>query len=208
MDWKKVKTEYITDDASSYTKLSEKYGISRSTIANRAGREGWAKEKERYHNELVTKTIASVGKKQLDKMARIQDVTDKLLAKLERAIDELDLQIVKNVHRTKVIEYNNYERPDKPTKEVVDETEEIGEFTTIIDRAGLKAVASALRDIKEVQMLRTELDKREQEARIANLNRQAAVKDDDDKSVYGVVLLPPVADVLTPPSDEEGDDSG
>lgn len=178
MDWKKIKTEYITDEASSYTKLSEKYGIARSTIANKAGREGWAKEKERYHNELVTKTVARMGQKQLDKLTRIQDVTDKLLDKLEQAIDELDLQIAKNTHKTKVIEYNNYDRPDKPTKEIVDEHEEITEVSTIIDRAGLKAIASALRDIKEVQMLKTELDKKEQEARIANLQKQAQ-KDDN-----------------------------
>ena len=50
----------------------------------------------------------------------------------------------------------------------------------IVDRAGLKQIASALRDIKEVQMLKTELDKREQEARIANLQKQAS-KDDDSR---------------------------
>lgn len=176
-DWKKIKTEYITDDASSYTKLSQKYSISRSTIANKAGREGWVQEKERYQNELVTKTVARVGQKQLDKMTRIQDVTDRLLDRLEQAIDQLDLQIAKKTHKTKIIEYNNLDRPDKPTKEIVDEHEELSEFSTIIDRAGLKAIASALRDIKEVQMLKSEIDKREQEARIAKLRKEAEAED-------------------------------
>ena len=180
MDWKKVKTEYITDEDSSYTKLSEKYGISRSTIANRAGREGWSKEKERYHNELVTKTVARMGQKHVEKMARVQDLTDRLLDKIEQAINELDIQLAKKVDKVKEIEYNNYERPDKPTKEIIHETEKLTEYTTIIDRAGLKAIASALRDVKEVQMLKTELDKREQEARIANLQKQAQ-KDDESK---------------------------
>ena len=168
MDWKKVKTEYITDEDSSYTKLSEKYGISRSTIANRAGREGWAKEKERYHNELVTKTVARMSQKHVEKMARVQDLTDKLLTKLEKAIDELDLDII--VRKVKT---------DNGITEETVETKEAREGG-IVDRAGLKQIASALRDIKEVQMLKTELDKREQEARIANLQKQAQ-KDDDTR---------------------------
>ena len=187
VDWKAIKTEYITNESSSYTKLSKKYGISRSTIANRAGRECWATQKERYQNDVVTKTIASVGEKQVDKMSRIQDVSDKLLAKIERAIEELDIQLLKRVEKTKTIEYNNIERPDKPTKEVVHEEEKVIEVSSIVDRTGLKAITSALRDIKEIQMLKSELDKREQEARIANLQRQAE-KDDNNISEVAVVI--------------------
>jgi monoamine oxidase len=185
VDWNKIKSEYITDDASSYTKLAKKYGIARSTIANRAGREGWASDKERYRNDLVTKTVAAVQKKQVDKMQRIQDITDKLLDKLEQAVNELDRQLLRDVTKVKEIEYNNDLRPDKPTKEVITEREIIRDVSTIIDRAGLKAIASALRDIKEVQMLKTELDKQEQEARIANLRKQA---DKDDNAVSEIEI--------------------
>lgn len=187
MDWNAIKAEYITNESSSYTKLSDKYGISRSTIANRAGREGWATEKERYQNDIVTKTIASVGKKQVDKVARIQDVSDKLLEKIERAINELDIQLLKRVEKTKIIEYNNLERPDKPTKETVHEEEKVIEVSSIVDRTGLKAITSALRDIKEIQMLKSELDKKEQEARIANLERQAG-RDENNISEVAVII--------------------
>lgn len=186
-DWKKIKADYVTHEDSSYTTISKKYGISRSTIADRAGREGWAKEKERYHAELVTKTIARMGEKHLNKMTRVQDATDRLLDKIERAIEELDLQLAKHVEKTKIIEYNNYERPDKPTKEIVEETESLVETRTIVDRMGVKQIASALRDIKEVQMLKSELDKREQEARIANLQKQAN-KDDNAAQEVRVVI--------------------
>lgn len=177
VDWNKIKSEYITDDTASYTKLAKKYGIARSTIANRAGQEGWVAEKERYRNELVTKTVAAVQKKQVDKMKRIQDLTDKLLDKLEQAMDELDRQLVRDVTKVKEIEYNNDLRPDKPTKEIITEHETVSDVSTIIDRTGLKAIASALRDIKEVQMLKTELDRQEQEARIAKLQKEAVVED-------------------------------
>ena len=64
------------------------------------------------------------------------------------------------------------------------------EVKSIVDRQGLKQIASALRDIKEVKMLRTELDKQEQEARIAALRQKSMTGDGDDDDT-GVILLPP-----------------
>ena len=99
------------------------------------------------------------------------------MEKLERAADELDIQLFKKVNRTKTIEYNNDCRPDKPTKETIEETETFEEASTIVDRSGLKAITDALKNIKEVQMLRSDLDKMEQEARIAKLQKEAEADD-------------------------------
>lgn len=63
-------------------------------------------------------------------------------------------------------------RPDKPTKETVHEEEKVIEYKTIVDRSGLKAIASSLRDIKEIQMLKSDLDRQEQEARIKKLEME------------------------------------
>lgn len=184
MDWKKIKTEYITDESSSYRKLAAKYGVSLTAITNRAKSEKWLEQKKQFKDKTTTKSIEKISEKQADKLARVQSITDKLLDKLERAIEELDVQLFKDVTKTKVIEYKNSERPDKPTKETIHEEEKVIEVHTIVDRGGLKAIASALRDIKEVQMIKTELDRKEQEARIANLERQAqAVEESKDITV-------------------------
>ena len=65
------------------------------------------------------------AKKAVDKLARVSDLTDRLLDKLEQAIEELDIQLYKDVKKTKVIEYNNELRPDKPTKETIYEEEKL-----------------------------------------------------------------------------------
>ena len=109
------------------------------------------------------------------KKAKTEGLTE--LEKAEQAVRELDIQLYKNVEKTKVIEYKNKERPDKPTKETIEEHEEVKDVSTIIDRAGIKAIASALRDIKEIQMLKSDLDQKEQEARIAKLQKDAVVED-------------------------------
>ena len=179
-DWQKIKTEYITTDTS-YRKLAQKYGVNSTTIAKRAGKEDWVSQRNQQASKTLSKTLAADSKRKADRMARIQDATDLLLDKIEQAISELNIQLAKETHKERVVEYNNPERPDKPTKEITHETEKILEFASIIDRQGLKQIASALKDIKEVQMLKSELDRQEQEARIANLRKQAESEEDDNE---------------------------
>ena len=186
-DWQAIKTEYITTQTS-YRKLAEKYGIHYKVISERGKDEGWVELRSQHRDKTLTKTLDKISNKQADKMARIDKLTDKLLDKLEQAIKELDLQLAKHTDKTKTIEYNNDLRPDKPTREVVHEEEKLLEVKSIVDRQGLKQIASALKDIKEVKMLRSELDRQEQEARIANLRKQAN-KDDDKVEGIEVVFL-------------------
>lgn len=191
-DWQAIKTEYITTDTS-YRKLAQKHGVGYSVIGEKARLEGWVEQREQFRNKTITKAVDKISTKQADKMARIDDLTDKLLDKLEKAITELDLQLVRHTDKTKTIEYNNELRPDKPTKEVIHEEEKVLEVSSIIDRQGLKQIASALKDIKEVKMLKSELDRQEQEARIDKLRADAQQRNnDDDDDETGVILMPPV----------------
>ena len=178
-DWTKIKTEYVTTDKSSYRKLADKYGIPLGTLCKRAQRENWPALKQQSYDKKVSKTIASVENNQIKKLERILSITDKLLDKIEQAVDELDLQLCKSVEKVKVIEYNNDERPDKPTKETVHETEKVTEIRTIIDRKGAQELASAIKSLKEVQMLKTELDEQEQKARIDKLRKDAMEENSD-----------------------------
>ena len=181
MDWNKIKAEYISG-GTSYRKLAEKYGVSFSTLRKVAAKENWTDLRNKCGTKRDTKIIEKLSDKSADKMSRVLDITDKLLDKLEQAIEELDIQLYKSVVKTKEIEYNHDLRPDKPTKEIIHEEEKVIEVKSIVDRSGLKAIASSLRDIKEIQMLKTELDKQEQEARIAKLQKDAQ-EEEQDKSI-------------------------
>lgn len=185
-DWNAIKSEYITTDTS-YRKLAEKYGLSRIAVGDMGKKEGWVELRRQHLAKALSKSLEKDIKTKADRLSRINKATDRLLEKVEQAIDELDLIIVKSTRKEKVIEYDNRERPDKPTREVISEEEEIGEVSSIIDRNGLKLIASALRDIKEVQMLKSEMDDQEQEARIANL-RKMAEKDEGTTEPVRVVM--------------------
>ena len=73
-----------------------------------------------------------------------------------------------------------------------------------MDTQSMKHISGVLKDIKEIQMIRSNADMREQEARIANLQRQAEKDESKEQGYHGVVLLPVVADMPAPP--EEGSD--
>ena len=180
-DWRKIKTEYITTDTS-YRKLCEKYDVPLPTLRDRAKSEKWVEARTQYRDKAVTKALDKISEKQVDRVQRLQDVTDRLLDKIEEAVEQLDITLSTNTEKVKVIEYKNELAPNKPTKETITEKEVVVETRTIIDRTGLKAITSALRDIKEVQMLRSELDKQEQEARIAKLRKEVEDETPDTKT--------------------------
>lgn len=87
MDWKTVKTEYITDGTSSYRKLASKYGIPRSTLEHRARVEGWSELKRRHYGRVMAKTLEKAEKNEVDRMTRLLTVSDKLLERIEFIAD-------------------------------------------------------------------------------------------------------------------------
>jgi hypothetical protein len=186
VDWKRIKAEYVAGGIS-LRKLSDKYGVSFSTIQKKSMEEKWGELRKKSGRKSEEKIIDAVSskeaKKAVKKLSRVVDLTDKLLDKIEQAIEELDIQLYKDVKKTKEIEYNNEKRPDKPTKEIIHEEEKVIEIKTIVDRSGLKAIASSLRDIKEIQMLKSELDNKEQEARIAKLQKEAQEEDNSTTEI-------------------------
>ena len=129
MDWLKLKTEYITTDIS-YRKLAEKYGINYSVLGARGRAEGWVEQRTQFQNKTHTKTVEKIAEKKAKQAAKVGDLADKLLLKLEKAIDELDLMVTTT--KIKVEEGN---------------TETTTEFKTateggIVDRSGLRQLTA------------------------------------------------------------------
>lgn len=144
MDWNKIKTEYITTETS-YRKLSEKYGVSYVTIGEKARKEGWRAERDKYLEKALTKTLNKLSSDRAKRAARLFAVTDKLLIKVEKAVESLDEEC--------------------------------------IDTQAFRQIAASLKDIKDIQMIKSDADMREQEARIKNLQRQAESEDGSAKEI-------------------------
>ena len=151
VDWLKIKTEYITT-ATSYRKLADKHGVPFRTLADRAKSEGWSAARKKHCNDVVTKALRKSANQQADKMARFTTVSDKLLNRIERIIEE----------------------------------SEEGNITA----KDIRSLTAAVKDLKEIQGVRSELDRQEQEARIANLRRQAQNEEKTSGAKLEIVGLP------------------
>lgn len=89
MDWKQIKAEYIAG-GTSYRKLCEKYGVSRTTLQRKAKDEKWLELRSQAEAKTETKIIDTVGKKEAARLNKINAVTDKLLDKISTIIDKVD----------------------------------------------------------------------------------------------------------------------
>ena len=153
VDWLAIRNDYI-NGGGSYRKLAEKYGVSFSALEKKARAENWKEEKETQCDKIATelrqKTADAIVQKGVDWVERLLSISDNLIGKIERAVGELDLAQVTNKTKTRVIEYKNRDRPDKPTREITEEKEEILAVSSIVDRKGLQQVAAALKTIWDI----------------------------------------------------------
>jgi transposase-like protein len=182
VDWAQVATDYITGTMS-YKALAEKYGVSPKSIERHSKDGGWRDKRRKHGEKMSARLTSSEERKQVKRRARYRAIEDKLLTKLERAVDELDLVLQTKVKKTKTIEYNNEKRPEKPTKEVVEEVQEIEAVHVMIDRTGLAAVTNALEKLKDAQGIRSPLDEDEQRARIDALRARVNADRDNEHEI-------------------------
>ncbi|MBR4308571.1 MAG: hypothetical protein IKT58_03145 [Oscillospiraceae bacterium] len=174
--WDEIKVAYITQSDSSLRKLAKQYGVSSSVIARRCASEGWKKQKDQFVSESVSKSLDAIMREQEARRARVEALADKLLAKLEKAIDELDLVAEAVKIKESTVSEGGVEI--ETTTERVNYSE-----GGVVDRAGAKQIAAAMKDLKDIQMLRSELDVREQAARVAILEGKSAQDDGSNVEV-------------------------
>jgi transposase-like protein len=140
VDWKKIKAEYIAG-GTSYRKLCEKYGCSRTTLQRKAKDENWLGLRSQAEAKTESKIIDAVSDDAAEKAVNIIDVADKLL-------------------------------------------EKIAELAGIVgDADSIKKLTSAIKDLKDIKGIKSEADMREQEARIAKLQKEAMEEDNSNTEI-------------------------
>lgn len=157
--WEKLKTEYISTQCS-YKDLCEKYGVSYGTLKIHARCDRWVEERQKHLQKTMEKSLDLISDQQAEDLARVDDLADQLLSKLETAIRQLDLTVI---HRKE----SGTEENQKWEKSF-EETAPGGP----VDRQGLRQLAACLKDLKQIKAIQTELENLEQEARIRELQQE------------------------------------
>lgn len=180
-EWEKIKTEYITTDTS-YRKLSDKYGVGYTRLQKRGFDEDWQAEREAYKEKLLKKSVELICDEEANSIARAIRIGNAILDKVEESLKDINMAIAKEEVTTKTKTFDG----EKNFVEKTVTKETYGMVDVGIDRAGLKQLSSVLRDLREIGIFRSELDRNEQIARIDKLRKDT---EEDDKDTMITVVI-------------------
>lgn len=92
-NWTIIKNEYVNGGCT-YQSLSDKYGVSFSTLEKRARAEDWrelkAKQSESVEQKLREKTAEKIAESESEVVAIMARIRLKLTRKIEQAVDRLE----------------------------------------------------------------------------------------------------------------------
>lgn len=150
-DWKQLEKEYILSDYKSVSAFLKDKGIKATGNTNKQTK-GWndkrAKKEQEKSNKTIEKTIEKESEKEAQQIADIKSIANDLALNIIKANSQLETYIVKSKKKTKKVKYDY--KISKPSEEEITENEEIKTMDGIIDRQGLKMLASALKDLNEI----------------------------------------------------------
>ena len=86
MDWKRIKSEYIAG-GTSYRKLCEKYGVSRTTLQRKAKDEKWVDLRCQTEAKTEAKIVEAVSEINAEIDTKYFDLVDKLFDKAKEVIE-------------------------------------------------------------------------------------------------------------------------
>lgn len=147
---------------------------------------GWKEKKVLKEDKKSTKTIEKTIEKESEKEAQqivdIKSIANDLALNIIKANRQLETYIVKNKRKTKKVKYDY--KVSKPSEEETTEEESLECMEGIIDRQGLKMLASALKDLNEILTDKKENDFSNINQKIQNIayliNNPQKVRTEDD----------------------------
>lgn len=178
-NWIAIRNDYINGNIS-YRKLAEKHNVSYQTLRDRAVKEKWFDSRKRQREKIQTKTeqktVEKLANAEAKRLERINAAADKLLEKIELATEQLDMYLSKDsrTYTRYVIDKQTQEKtPISINEEVIKSTK-----TERIDRAGLTQITRALKDLKDLQLVKPEENQAGNEKPTISINVIAATKAD------------------------------
>lgn len=90
MNWKEIKTEYVTSDIG-YRELAEKHSVSFSTLSKYAAKHQWPTYRKKYRDKVVTDAATKIGTKEVNRLAKVAEASDRLSRYIAKVTKETSL---------------------------------------------------------------------------------------------------------------------
>ena len=100
----------------------------------------------------------------------------------------LDNTVTKTVAAIENAQANRAKRMQTVADKILNRIEAMVDGGSPLDTKAIRALTAAVKDLKEIQSIKSDLDEKEQKARIANLEKQANKEDTQANSIEVVFL--------------------
>lgn len=188
-DWDRIMNDYVCNSGMSLRKISEKYGIRLTTVAEKSKADNWFATKQEYQEKVRTKALSKAVTKKANELAGLVEASDYIEKTILKAFSD----------------------PEYFKKHIV--TQNLNEEQATLDILNTKAMKDMMRVIKDVEDVKrsildirkadvTERMRIEQERlelekeRLALEKERIALKNSmsgsDGENNYGVVIMPEV----------------
>lgn len=171
IDWKKIKAEYVTGEIS-LANIAKKYGVSASAVQKKSVKEKWAAEKRKQHKKAADKVAKKLNDKTVRKtvndIERVCSAASKLIAKINRAIDEVDRHEKVTVRTTKIKAEGIDEKGQIQEIEKTERKTDIEVCKGLVDTKSIAEISKSLLNIKQV-LANTEQNENEKKVGIIEL---------------------------------------
>lgn len=84
INWDKIKSEYISNPATSYRSLADKYKVSRNQVYHRGRDEGWPELRKQNSDKTVTEAVDAAREAEVESFAQVQRTALYLIQRLDR----------------------------------------------------------------------------------------------------------------------------
>lgn len=183
IDWKLIKGEYVTSDIS-LANIAKKYGVSASAVQKKSVKEKWAAEKRKQHKKAADKVAKKLNDKTVRKtvndIERVCSAASKLIAKINRAIDEVDRREKVTVRTTKIKAEGIDEKGQIQEIEKTERKTDIEVCKGLVDTKSIAEISKSLLNIKQVL---------------------AGTEQNENEKKVGIIELPTMQ-LLIPPEEE------
>ena len=143
----------MTENYKSVNQFFKEKGISRNKSSIEKTR-SWEQKKHTKNTKkthrIVEKVIEKQAEIEAEQKIKINDVAQRLLKKIDIATDELNKYVNKKTRKTKKKFTIKDATGTKVDNEIITEEMKIEEVSSIINKSGLKTLASALKDLSDI----------------------------------------------------------
>lgn len=149
-NWDEIKAAYVFGGAT-LSDLVKKYHLTESAIRKRVERGLWRELREEETKSRNAQATSIMAVAEATRTARLMEISEQLADKLEEAISQLGKYYTIKRKEKRVEIEDSPEENGKPIPKVIEDVTEISvQGKSTLRPAHIKALASALRDLREV----------------------------------------------------------